>query len=248
MMMGGATKRAPAPVIAVDGPSGVGKGTLCQWLAARLGWHLLDSGALYRLTALAALRRNLPLEDEGGIATVAAGLDVEFVASVAGALRIRLDGAEVGPELRSETCGEAASRVAALPAVRAALLQRQRDFRRFPGLIADGRDMGTVVFPDADLKLFLTASSEERARRRYKQLRENGLDANLESLVQEIDARDQRDSQRAVAPLRPAPDAEVLDTTLLGVGEVCDWALDLAAGRLAAPGIRQAGALRPRTP
>lgn len=238
MMMGGATVRAPAPVIAVDGPSGVGKGTLCQWLAARLGWHLLDSGALYRLTALAASNRDLSLESEAQIAAVAAGLDVEFAAGAAGAVRIRLDGAEVGPELRSETCGEAASRVAALPAVRAALLQRQRDFRRFPGLIADGRDMGTVVFPDAQLKLFLTASSEQRARRRYKQLRENGLDAKLKSLAQEIDARDRRDSRRAVAPLRPAPDAEVLDTTLLGIGEVCDWALALAAGRLAVPGIR----------
>jgi cytidylate kinase len=236
--MSGALMQVPAPVIAVDGPSGVGKGALCQWLAARLGWHLLDSGALYRLTALAALRRNVPLADEVQMASVAAGLDVEFMAGSDGAMRIVLDGVEVGAELRSETCGDAASRAAALPAVRAALLQRQRDFRRLPGLVADGRDMGTVVFPDAELKLFLTANAEERARRRYKQLREKGLDANLKSLVEEIDARDSRDARRAVAPLRPAPDSEVLDTTPLNIAEVCGWALGLAARRFALPEIR----------
>ncbi|HRX59982.1 MAG TPA: (d)CMP kinase [Candidatus Competibacter sp.] len=233
--MSAATIRVPAPVIAVDGPSGVGKGTLCQWLAARLGWSLLDSGALYRLTALAALRRNLSLEDEVRLAVVAAGLDVEFQACPAGAPRIVLDGVEVGVELRSESCGDAASRVAALPAVRAALLHRQRDFRRAPGLVADGRDMGTVVFPDAELKLFLTASSEERARRRYKQLRENGLNVNLKNLVEEIDARDRRDAQRAVAPLEPAPDAEILDTTRMSIEDVCDWALTRAAERFVVP-------------
>ena len=195
---------------------------------------------MYRLTALAALRRNLPLADEDRVATVAAGLDVEFLADPGGTMRIRLDGAEVGSELRSETCGDAASRVAALPAVRAALLQRQRDFRRAPGLIADGRDMGTVVFPDAELKLFLTASGEERARRRYKQLRENGLDANLKSLVEEIDARDSRDTRRAVAPLVPAADADVLDTTPLSVEQVCDWAMRRVAARFAPPQIRRA--------
>lgn len=233
--MSAAAIRVPAPVIAVDGPSGVGKGTLCQWLATRLGWSLLDSGALYRLTALAALRRNLSLEDEVRLAAVAAGLDVEFQACPAGAPRIVLDGVEVGVELRSESCGDAASRVAALPAVRAALLHRQRDFRRAPGLVADGRDMGTVVFPDAELKLFLTASSEERARRRYKQLRENGLNVNLKNLVEEIDARDRRDAQRAVAPLEPAPDAEILDTTRMSIEGVCDWALTRAAERFVVP-------------
>lgn len=233
--MSAAAIRVPAPVIAVDGPSGVGKGTLCQWLAARLGWSLLDSGALYRLTALAALRRNLSLEDEVRLAVVAAGLDVEFQACPAGAPRIVLDGVEVGVELRSESCGDAASRVAALPAVRAALLHRQRDFRRAPGLVADGRDMGTVVFPDAELKLFLTASSEERAQRRYKQLRENGLNVNLKNLVEEIDARDRRDAQRAVAPLEPAPDAEILDTTRMSIEDVCDWALTRAAERFVVP-------------
>ncbi len=222
-----------ASVITVDGPSGVGKGTLCQWLATRLGWHLLDSGALYRLTALAALDRNLSLEDESSVAAVAASLDVEFVAAEGdGALRVILDGVEVGAALRGEAIGNAASRVAVLPAVRAALLQRQRDFRRRPGLIADGRDMGTVVFPDAELKLFLTASAEERARRRHKQLSEQGLDANLKSLRNEIAERDARDTQRAAAPLRPAADAEVLDTTGLSVTEVCAWALALAVRRL----------------
>lgn len=228
----------PAPVITVDGPSGVGKGALCQWLAQRLGWRLLDSGALYRLTALAALRRAVALEDEVQVAAVAAGLDAQFTAGVDGVLRIMLEGVDVGAELRSETCGNAASRVAALPAVRAALLQRQRDFRRFPGLIADGRDMGTVVFPDAELKLFLTASAEERARRRHKQLSEQGMDANLEWLVSEIAERDARDARRAVAPLRPAADAEILDTTLFSIVEVCDWALMLAVQRLGLPEFR----------
>ncbi len=222
-----------APVIAVDGPSGVGKGTLCQWLAARLGWHLLDSGALYRLTALAAQRRGLPLEDETRVAAVAITLDVVFVAGAVGASQVLLDGMEVGDVLRGEATGSAASQVAALPAVRAALLQRQRNFRRPPGLIADGRDMGTVVFPQAGLKLFLNASAEERARRRYKQLIEKGMDANLSGLIEEIAERDARDAHRAVAPLRPAADAEMLDTTQLGVAEVCEWALALAVQRLA---------------
>ena len=222
-----------APVITVDGPSGVGKGTLCQWLARRLGWHLLDSGALYRLTALAALNRGLRLEDEPSVAAVAAELNVEFVTGDDdGPLRIILDGGEVGAALRSETAGNAASRVAALPSVRAALLQRQRDFRRRPGLVADGRDMGTVVFPNAELKLFLTASAEERARRRHKQLSEQGLDANLDRLAHEIAERDARDTQRATAPLRPAADAEVLDTTRLSIADVCARALALAARRL----------------
>lgn len=223
------------PVITVDGPSGVGKGTLCQWLANRLGWHLLDSGALYRLTALAALRHSVALEDEASVAAMAAQLDAEFVADAAGKMHILLDGIEVGPELRSETCAAAASQVAAWPAVRAALLQRQRNFRQLPGLIADGRDMGTVVFPDAEVKLFLLASREERARRRYKQLREKGIDVNLKNLVEEIDARDGRDTQRAVAPLEPAADARILDTTQRNVTEVCAWALAMAAKRLSIP-------------
>lgn len=223
---------ASAPVITVDGPSGVGKGTLCQWLAVRLGWRLLDSGALYRLTALAAQRRSLSLENETGVATVAAGLDVVFFADADGVVRTLLDGEEVNAAIRSEACGNAASRVAALSAVRAALLQRQRDFRCFPGLVADGRDMGTVVFPDADLKIFLTASAEERARRRYKQLIEQGLDANLKNLSSEIAERDARDSQRAAAPLRPAADAEILDATCLNIMDVRRWVLVLIAQQL----------------
>ncbi|MDQ5911468.1 MAG: CMP/dCMP kinase [Pseudomonadota bacterium] len=221
----------PAPVITVDGPSGVGKGTVCQWLATQLGWPLLDSGALYRLTALAALRRNLQLEDEVGVAQVAAGLDVVFAPGDTGELQVILDGEEVSSAIRSETAGNAASRVAALPMVRAALLQRQRNFRQPPGLIADGRDMGTVVFPDAELKLFLTADAGERAQRRYKQLIEKGLNASLESLVKEIAERDERDVQRTAAPLKAAEDAEVLDTTRLNIAEVCQWALTLARKR-----------------
>ncbi|HRX71203.1 MAG: (d)CMP kinase [Candidatus Competibacteraceae bacterium] len=221
-----------APVITVDGPSGVGKGTLCQWLAMRLGWRLLDSGALYRLTALAALRRNLALQDETRVAMVAAELDVQFIPNTEGATQVTLDGVEIGAVLRIETTGNAASQVAALPTVRAALLQRQRNFRQAPGLIADGRDMGTVVFPDADLKLFLTASADERADRRYKQLIEKGMDANLAVLIKEIAERDARDAQRTVAPLKPAVDAEILDTTQLDIAEVCAWALALVNQRL----------------
>lgn len=220
------------PVITVDGPSGVGKGALCQWLASRLGWPLLDSGALYRLTALAALRRDLPLDDESAVARVAATLAVVFSADTKGELRTILDGEEVSTQIRSETAGNAASRIAALPAVRAALLQRQRDFRQPPGLIADGRDMGSVVFPDAELKLFLHADPAERAQRRYKQLIEKGMDANLDSLVKEIAERDARDAQRAVAPLQAAADAAVLDTTRLSIVEVRQWALALVQQRL----------------
>ena len=187
---------------------------------------------MYRLTALAALRQGLALEDEPAVAAVAASLDVEFVARSGASPGILLAGEEVGERIRGEDCGAAASRVAALPAVRAALLQRQRDFRRAPGLVADGRDMGTVVFPNAELKLFLTASPEERAGRRYKQLSEKGIDASLDSLVHEIAARDARDAGRAVAPLRPAADAQILDTTQLDIPKVCDWALEWTIRRL----------------
>ena len=173
------------PVIAIDGPSGVGKGTLCQWLAARLGWHLLDSGALYRLTALAAQRRGLPLEDEARVAAVAIALDAVFVADVAGSSRVLLDGVEVGDVLRGEATGNAASRVAALPTVRARCCNGN-GISTVPGLIADGRDMGTVVFPQAGLKLFLNASAEERARRRYKQLIEKAWMLTLPALSRRL--------------------------------------------------------------
>ncbi len=223
---------SPIPVIAVDGPSGVGKGTLCRALALTLGWHLLDSGSLYRVTALAAQQRAIPLDDERRVAELAARLGVRFATSAQRDIAIFLDDVEVTDAIRSEACGNAASQVATLLAVRAALLQRQRDFRQPPGLVADGRDMGTVVFPDALVKLFLTASPEERAQRRYKQLREKHINVSLAALVQEIAARDERDANRQVAPLRPAADAHVLDTTRLGIAAVRALALAIVTGQL----------------
>lgn len=221
------------PVVAIDGPSGSGKGTVCSRLARQLGWHLLDSGALYRLLALAAGRHGIALDNEAALETLAANLDVQFVAAVEGmhGQRILLEGEEVGDELRTEQAGAGASQVAALPGVRTALLQRQRDFRVAPGLIADGRDMGTVVFPDAPLKIFLTASAEERARRRYLQLKDKVPGANLSSLLEEIRARDERDTQRAVAPLKPASDAILLDSTELSIEQVLERILAEIAAR-----------------
>lgn len=207
------------PVIAIDGPSGTGKGTLAARLARALGWHLLDSGALYRLVGLHAAGRGLALEDEAGVAALAAALPAEFRAA-GECLRIALEGRDVTDALRSEAAGAAASVVATLPAVRAALLDRQRAFRTPPGLVADGRDMGTTVFADAPLKIFLTASAEVRAQRRYKQLKDKGNDVNLAALLEDIRRRDERDEQRAVSPLKPAADAVILDTTELGIVEV----------------------------
>ena len=220
-------------MVAVDGPSGVGKGTLCRGLAAHYGWHLLDSGALYRLTALAALRRGVPLDRENDLAAVAAALDVRFDSDGHGRERVCLQGEDVSAELRSETCGNAASKIAVLPAVRDALLERQRAFRRPPGLVADGRDMGTVVFPTATVKLFLTASPEKRAKRRYKQLIEKGIGASLAALVREIAERDERDARRAVAPLRPADDAVTLDTSELDIAAVQRRARQIIDAKLA---------------
>lgn len=225
---------AMAPVIAVDGPGGAGKGTVCRALAARLGWHLLDSGALYRLVALAALERGLDLADEGALAPLALGLNVAFGSTGEGE-RIVLAGRDVTAALRAERCSQGASAVAVLPGVRQALLQRQRDFRRPPGLVADGRDMGSVVFPDAELKVFLTASVEERARRRHKQLKEKGIDVSLPGLLSDMADRDRRDSERAVAPLRPSQDAHILDTTGMDVGQVVSTVLRWA--REAMPGL-----------
>jgi len=209
------------PILTIDGPSGSGKGTICARVARQLGWHLLDSGALYRLVALGARRHGIPLDDESALADYATTLDVRFELPEAGGAPLTLlEGEAVGDAIRSETCGNDASKVAALPAVRAALLQRQRDFAQLPGLVADGRDMGTVVFPAAAVKIYLTASVEERAQRRYKQLIEKGISANLAGLVDEIAERDARDSQRKVAPLKPAQDALVLDTTSMTIDEV----------------------------
>ncbi len=203
------------PVITIDGPSGSGKGTLARRLAEQLGFHLLDSGALYRLTALAAQKRNIDLEDPA-VAAVAQSLNVRFDPDGAA----YLDDACVDSVLRTEQTGAMASKIAARPDVRAALLERQRAFAAAPGLVADGRDMGTVVFPEAPAKLFLDASAQIRAERRYKQLIENGLSANLAALVEEIQARDDRDRNRAVAPLVPAEDALVVDSTHLSIEAV----------------------------
>ena len=216
------------PVIAIDGPVGSGKGTISRLISQRLGWNLLDSGALYRVLALAAERHAIALDNAQALATLAAHLDVQFITVPDGALAIVLEGEGVTEAIRSEACGEAASRVAALPAVRAGLLARQRAFREPPGLVADGRDMGTVVFPDATLKVYLTATPEERARRRYKQLKEKEMDVNLHNLLKEIATRDERDASRPVAPLKPAPDAEVVDTTGLGIEAVVDHVMQLA--------------------
>jgi cytidylate kinase len=215
-----------APVITVDGPSGSGKGTVCALLAKQLGWNLLDSGALYRLLAFAAGNHGIDLTNEEALKQLAAHLDVQFIDK-----RIILEGEEVTDAIRNEQVGAGASMVASLPAVREALLQRQRAFRETPGLVADGRDMGTVVFTDAPLKVFLTASAEERARRRYLQLKAKGDDVNLASLLDEIRARDERDTQRAVAPLKPAADAIVLDSTELSIEQVLERILSEVADR-----------------
>lgn len=218
-----------APVVAIDGPSGSGKGTVSRRLAATLGWHLLDSGALYRLVALAGARCALATDDVPAHAALARTMNVRFGSAEDGSERVVLEGADVTEAIRDEQVSQGASRVAAWPAVREALLERQRAFLRPPGLIADGRDMGTVVFPEAPLKVYLTASPEERARRRYKQLKEKGSAVSLAALSREIAERDQRDSTRAIAPLRPAPDALLLDSTDRSIEEVV--AAVLAAGR-----------------
>lgn len=210
-----------SPVITIDGPSGTGKGTIADLLSARLGWHCLDSGALYRVLGLAAERLGIDLENGEAVARVAAGLPVTFVSG-----RVFLDGEDVSDAIRTEQAGMAASRVAAHPPVRAALLERQRAMAGPPGLVADGRDMGTVVFPLAPLKLFLDASAEVRANRRYKQLKGKGLDANLPDLVMDIRERDARDRNRSVAPLRAAEDAVVLDSTAMSIDEVLDRVLE----------------------
>ena len=216
------------PVITVDGPSGSGKGTVCRLLAEKLGWDVLDSGAIYRVLSLAALHHQIALDNEEALVPLAANLDVQFlIDSDTNAGKIILEGEDVTTTIRNEEVGAAASKVAALPRVREALLRRQRAFRTENGLIADGRDMGTVVFPDAPLKIFLTASAEERARRRFVELNERGLDVTLSGLLQDIRARDDRDMNRAVAPLVPAEDAIELDTSELNAQQVFDKVITL---------------------
>ncbi len=219
------------PVITIDGPSGSGKGTIARRVAEALDMHLLDSGALYRLVGLAATRQGQVGAGEAEIAAIAADMNVRFSMNDAGEEQVWLGSEEVSSELRTEECGLMASRVAALPAVRKALLGLQKGFRRAPGLVADGRDMGTTVFPDARLKIFLTASAEERARRRHKQLNDKGIDVSLAALSRDIEDRDRRDSERSVAPLRPADDARLLDSSNLTIEEVTqtilDWAQEL---------------------
>jgi len=207
------------PVITIDGPSGSGKGTISQYLAEELGWHHLDSGALYRLLAFAAMRESVALDDAAALAALASRLQARYRLPTRANPEIRLDGENVGEALRSEACGNAASQAAALPEVREALLQWQRHYRQPPGLVADGRDMGTVVFPDADLKLYLVARPGVRALRRYNQLKEKGILIDLEELVAAVETRDRRDSARQASPLRPAEDALVVDNSDLDESE-----------------------------
>lgn len=219
---------APVPVLTIDGPSGSGKGTISRLLAQRLGWHYLDSGAIYRAVGLAAAWEGVDVADEAAVTACARRTTIHFDTGNAGAEpRVLVNGQDATDALRMETAGAAASAIAALPGVRAALLQLQRDFRRAPGLVADGRDMGTVVFPDAQLKVFLTASAEERARRRHKQLKDKGVSVTLASLLGEIVARDERDASRAVAPLRPAEDAVTVDSTARPILAVVEQVLAL---------------------
>ena len=227
MTVGGGRSRE-APVLTLDGPSGSGKGTVSRLVAARLGWHFLDSGALYRLLALAARSRGVELGDEMALARLALELDVRFTGGEDGEEpQVWLEGRDVSLELRTEEAGADASRVAALPAVRAALLERQRAFRQGPGLVADGRDMGTVVFPDAEAKVFLDASVGERALRRYNQLKRKGLRASLPELEREVAERDARDRGRSVSPLRAADDAVVVDTTSMALDAVVERVLEV---------------------
>ena len=220
------------PVIAVDGPSGVGKGTLCQALANHLNWHLLDSGAIYRVLALSALQQNIALDDTKQLATLALGLPLTFDSN-SDDVKVLLDGVDVSREIRTEETGGAASKVASINEVRVALLQRQRDFRQLPGLVADGRDMGTVVFTDAPVKIFLDASAQSRAERRMKQLQDKQIHAKFGEILQEITARDERDRNRAVAPLKPAVDALIIDTTSLSIQDVFNQSIMYIKEKLA---------------
>jgi cytidylate kinase len=217
------------PVIAIDGPSGSGKGTIARRVAEVLGFHLLDSGALYRLTAISAKKHGVELTDSQRVAEIARKLDIRFGSFDDGSERIWLGCEDVTREVRKESTGAGASTVAAIPAVREALLERQRAFQRPPGLVADGRDMGTHVFPSALVKIFLTASAEERAGRRHKQLKDTGMDVRLAALTRDIEHRDRRDSERSVAPLKPAKDARILDSSGKSIEAVTQTVLDWVA-------------------
>jgi cytidylate kinase len=221
---------SPIPVLAIDGPSGAGKGTVSRLAASRLGWNYLDSGALYRAVGVAASWADLDLSDPAALVRCTFDTAIEFREERAG-LRVLVNGSDATDELRLETTGTLASAIAAIPEVRSALKERQRAFRREPGLVADGRDMGTVIFPDATAKVFLTASAEERARRRHNQLKEKGVSVTFDGLLREILSRDARDAQRTVAPLKPAEDAVLSDTTGLSIDEVVDRVLALVPAR-----------------
>ncbi len=214
------------PVLTIDGPSGAGKGTVSRIVSRRLGWHYLDSGALYRAVGVAASWANLDMSDAAALVRCTFDTKVDFVEGEQG-LRVLVNGVDATDELRLETAGAVASAIAPIPEVRAALKERQRAFRRDPGLVADGRDMGTVIFPGAPYKVFLTASAEERAQRRHKQLKDKGVSVNFDDLLREIMARDARDAQRTVAPLKPADDAVLIDTSGIGIDEVVARVLDL---------------------
>ena len=223
------------PVLTIDGPSGSGKGTISRHVAERLGWHYLDSGALYRAVGLAAAWEGLDLSDPEAVAHCAARTEIRFDTRGAGEPHVNVNGKDATRQLRTETAGAAASAIAAHPPVRAALVDLQHGFRRAPGLVADGRDMGTVIFPDAPYKVFLTASAGERAQRRYKQLKEKGVSVNLAGLLNEIAARDERDAGRAVAPLKPAEDAVIVDSTGTPISEVIERVLSVLPEKLRPP-------------